>query len=109
MAKKSKRSTNNQSKASHTPGSENTSGIGRSMGKVIGCVALLAFVLMDELWMGIGVFTLVFAALYGIQVFAEKSKSWYSSLYLYTTLACGALAYAEYRYQVISNLLRLGK
>lgn len=108
MAKK--KSTGTQRKPETAkPGTQKTNSAGRSMGKVIGCVALLAFVLVDDLWMGIGIFALVFAALYVLQVFFEKSASWFASGYLYATLGCAALAVAEYQYQIVSRLISVGK
>ena len=108
MAKKRTNSTQRKPEAAK-PGAKKTNSAGRSIGKVIGCVALLAFVMVEDLWMGIGIFALVFAALYVMQVFFEKSASWFSSGYLYATLGCSALAWAEHQYQIITRLISFGK
>ena len=78
---------------------------GQNIGKVLGAACLLAFIIFDQLWIGILTCTLVFSALYIIQVFFEKSKSWYSSMFLYAALATALLAYLEYSSGVITRLM----
>ena len=83
----------------------NTSG--RNLGKMMGAVCLLVFICFDELWVGTLGCAIAFGVLYVMQVFFEKSKTWFSSVYLYATVATALLAYLEYSRQFISNLLGL--
>ena len=80
---------------------------GKKLGNMLGCACLLVFILFDELWLGTLACGIGFGIIFGIQVFHDKACKWYASPYLYTTLAVLALAYVEYAYRVISNLLNL--
>ena len=109
MAKK-----RNSSKASYKAPVSTSAGSkpqreGRKSGTILGVICLLAFVVIEQLWIAIAVSALVLGALYFLQVFGEKSASWYGSGYLYATIACAVLAYLEYSQQVITNLINLGK
>ena len=109
MAKK-----RNNTKASYTAPASTSAGSkpqqeGRKSGTILGVVCLLAFVVIEQLWIAIAVSALVLGALYFLQVFGEKSATWYGSGYLYATIACAVLAYLEYSQQIITNIINLGK
>ncbi len=75
------------------------------MGSIMGCCCLLMFIVFEELWIGTLAFALGFAVIFCIEVFYEKSKVWYASYNLYLTALCLALAYLEYVFGILSNLL----
>ncbi len=107
MAKKTKRPTPVQEvNPGANPYARNKS-YGRKLGNILGCLILLVFIYFDELWIGTLACALGFALIFGVQVFYEKSYKWYATPYLYATLLTLALAYAEFRYNFISNLLKL--
>lgn len=92
------------------PGADPNGGnmlLSRKMGNILGCVCLLMFILFKELWIGTLAFGIGFTAIFVLQVFLEKSKSWYTSWNLYAALVCYALAYMEYAYGLISNLMNV--
>ena len=106
MAKQTTR--NNKGKQAVTPGAQKQSSSGRNLGKVIGAMCLLVFIMAEQLWIATAACALAFAVLFVMQVFMEKSVSWYASGYLYATAACAVLAYLEFSSQFISRLLDLG-
>ena len=107
MAKKAKRSAPVQNvSVGADPYAKNNS-YGRNLGKILGCVCLLVFIMFDQLWIGTLACALAFAVIFAMQVFMEKSSSWFATPYFYATLACLALAYAEYSFGFLSNLLKL--
>lgn len=75
--------------------------------KLLGGVVLLAFILIEELWIVTLVGAAAFAAFLYLQVVVEKSRPWYTSPYLYAIFVCLVLAWLEYRNGLISNLLKL--
>lgn len=90
------------------PGADPNGGnmlLSRRMGTVLGGACLLMYILFDQLWIGTLAFGIGFAVIFGLQVFYEKSKKWYASFNLYAALVCFILAYAEYNYGFISNLM----
>ena len=92
------------------PGADPNGGnilLSRKMGNILGCVCLLMFILFEQLWIGTLAFGIGFTVIFALQVFIEKSKSWYTSWNLYAALACYGLAYLEYAYGLISNLMNL--
>ena len=80
--------------------------IGRRIGNMLGCACLLVFIVFDELWIGTLACALGFAVIFGIQVFYDRSVKWYASPNLYAALGCIALAYVEYAYNFLSNLMK---
>ena len=107
MAKKAKRP---QPVADVSPGAnpyENTKSTGRQLGNVLGCACLLMFILFDELWLGTLACAIAFGIIWGIQVFYDKVTKWNTSPYLYAMVLTLILAYLEYAYNIISNLLDL--
>ena len=108
MAKKVNRSPQT---ANVAPGADPNSGnpmLGRRMGTVLGCACLVVFILFEELWIGTLACALGFAIIFGLQVFLEKSKVWYTSMNLYAAIGCLILAYLEYSSGLISNLMKIG-
>ena len=105
MAKKVNRTTYTPEVA---PGADPNGGnvlLSRKMGNVMGCICLLVFILFKELWIGTLAFGIGFAVIFGLEVVYEKSKAWYASVNLYASLGSFALAYAEYAYGFLSNLM----
>ena len=108
MAKKSTRNVRPQEvKAGPDPNAGKATGAGKSLGSIVGCACLLAFIVFDQLWLAIACCALAFAVLYAMQVFLEKSVSWSESPYLYVTLLVGALAFVEYQFGLISRIFNL--
>ena len=105
MAKKAKRPTQTKTTATNTQ--PVASSAGRRMGNLLGGVCLLVYIVCKELWIGTLAFGLGFAVIWGLQVFLEKSHKWYTSPYFYSTLLTLALAWGEWQYAIISNLLNL--
>lgn len=114
MAKKSK-SSNQPHKstaksartASYSSYDKEKSAKSRNFSGFIGCVVLLAFIFFEELWIGTAVCACGFLVFFVLQVFVDKSHSWYTSPYLYFSLIVAVLAYLEYAQSLISNLLGL--
>ena len=109
MAKKAKRQTYTPDV---TPGADPNGGnalLSRRMGNIMGCACLLVFIMFKELWIGMLAFGIGFAIIYGLEVLVEKSGKWYTSSNLYLSLGSLALAYAEYAYQLLTNLMSFGK
>ena len=105
MAKKAKRPA---PVADVTPGASpyaDNSLLSRKMGTIMGCACLMVFILFKELWIGMLAFGIGFAVIFGLEVVYEKSKAWYASVNLYASLGSFALAYAEYAYGFLSNLM----
>jgi len=105
-----KKPTQTRPAQKHNPGAnpyQNNNSVGNNLGKMIGAVCLLVFIIFEQLWIGTLACALAFAVLYVMQVFVERSKTPFTSMYLYATAATALLAYLEYRYQIISNLLGL--
>ena len=75
--------------------------------KLLGGVVLLAFILIEELWIVTLIGAAAFAAFMYLQVVVEKSRPWYTSPYLYAIGVCLVLAWLEYQNGFISRLLRL--
>ena len=107
MAKKSKRVQPVQNVGVGADPYQKNNSFGRNLGKMMGAVCLLAFICFDQLWIATSVCALAFAVLFVIQVFVEKSRTVFASLYLYAAIGTALLAFAEFRYQVITNLLGL--
>ena len=103
MAKKANRTAPVQT----TNPYENNRSVGKRLGNLLGCACLLIFVMFDELWIGMLACGFSLAIIYGIQVFHDKTAKWYTSPYLYFTLVTLALAYAEYAYQLLTNLMTI--
>lgn len=82
--------------------------MGKKLGNVLGAVCLLVFIVFDELWIGTLSFALGFAVIWGVQVFQEKSHKWYTSPYLYATVISFVLAFAEFKYDFLTDLFKLG-
>ena len=80
--------------------------LSRKMGNILGCACLLVFIIFEELWIGSLSFAIGFTIIFGLEVFYEKSKTWYSSVNLYAALFCFALTYAEYAYGIVSNIMK---
>ena len=104
MAKKSNRNVKPQKVSTAPDPYAKSSG---NLGKMMGAVCLLAFICFEQLWIATLVCALAFGVLYVIQVFVEKSRTMFTSMYLYAAIGTAALAYVEYQYQFISNLLGL--
>ena len=79
--------------------------LSRRMGSIMGCCCLLVFILFDELWIGTLAFALGFAIIFCLEVFYEEAKKWYASYNLYCVFLCLVLAYVEYYYGFLSNLM----
>ena len=108
MAKKANRSVYVPDAA---PGADPNGGnvlLSRKMGTILGCACLLMFIIFDELWIGTLAFGIGFLIIFGIQVVYEKSKAWYASANLYASIACFVLAYVEFYYGFLTELMRLG-
>ena len=107
MAKKAKRPA---PAVEVTPGANPYAGssIGKRLGTVLGSIVLILFIVTDELWIGTLACALGFAVIYAMQVFVEKSKSWYGSIYLYAAILSAVLAWAEYTNGFVSNLMKIG-
>ena len=105
MAKKTKQNAPVQ----NTNPYENRNSAGKRLGNLMGCACLLVFALSEELWIGMLACAIGFAVIYGIQVFHDKTEKWYTSPYLYCTLVTLGLTYAEYTYQLLTNLMTFGK
>jgi len=89
------------------PGADPHSG-SKNLGKLLGPACFLMFIIFEHLWLSIFACTLVFMILFVLQVFFEKSSSWYNTPYLYATIATALLAYVEYSTNLITNILKLG-
>ena len=106
MAKKASRPV---TAAEVSPGANPYGGTGgKRLGTILGSIVLILFIVTDELWIGTLACALGFALIYGMQVFVEKSKAWYASIYLYAALISLGLAWAEYSSDFITNLMKLG-
>jgi len=108
MAKKAKRP---QPVADVTPGADPHAGnplLSRRMGTVLGCACMIVFIVFEELWIGTLACALGFAIIFGLQVFYDRTKAWYTSWNLYASVICIVLAYLEYSGGLISNIMKLG-
>jgi hypothetical protein len=105
MAKKAKRSAPVQEVSPGANPYDNRGISGRRLGMIMGSICLLVFIYFEQLWIGTLSCALAFLVLYVMQVFFEKSKAWYESIYLYATILALALAYGEFSTGFISNLL----
>ena len=108
MAKKVNRT---QPVVDMAPGADPHAGnpmLGRRMGTVLGCACMVVFIVFQELWIGTLACALGFGIIFGLQVFYEKSKVWYTSLNLYAAIGCLILAYLEYSSGLISKLMKIG-
>ena len=94
-----------------TPGAnphESNNPYGRKLGNILGAVCLLVFIIFDELWIGNLACAFGFAVIFFIQVFHLKTHKWYTSPYLYASILTFVLAYAEYRFDFLTELLKIG-
>lgn len=107
MAKKSNRSNASYKAPVSTSTGKKPTKEGQKIGMILGLICMFAFVVIDQLWISIGISALVLGCLYIMQVFFEKSAAWYGSGYLYASIACGILSYLEYSGQIITNLINL--
>ena len=105
MAKKAKY----PAPAQNTPAGANpyapAKSVGRRLGNLLGGVCLLVYVIFEELWIGTLAFGVGFAVIWALQVFQEKTHKWFASPYLYASILTLGLAYGEWQYHFISNLL----
>lgn len=108
MAKKVNRSVPAQNMAPGADPHTKSNSSGRLVGNMLGCACLIVFIIFDELWMGTLACALGFAIIFGIQVFHDSSVKWYASPNLYASLGCFVLAYVEYAYSFLSNLMKIG-
>lgn len=112
MAKKKQKSVQNvqpskikKTQASQHPQQSSNQAKSNMISRLIGCVCLLAFIFFEELWVGTLTCALAFTTFFVIQVFVEKSREWYASVNLYGAVFCFVLAYLEFQYHIISNLM----
>ena len=94
-----------------TPGADPNGGnvlLSRRMGTVLGCACLLVFILFENLWIGSLAFGIGFTIIFCLEVFYEKSRNLFRSFNFYGALICYILAYAEYAYGFMTNLMKIG-
>ena len=107
MAKKAKRPAPVQEVSPGANPYEGNKISGRRLGMIMGSICLLVFIWFEQMWIGILSCAVAFLVLYVMQVFFEKSRSWYGSIYLYATIAALALTYVEFSTGVISRILKV--
>ena len=104
MAKKSNRNVKpTQVSTAPDPYTKNSG----NLGKMMGAVCLLVFICFEQLWIGTLACALAFGVLCVIQVFVEKSRTLFTSAYLYAAAGTAVLAFLEWQNHFISNLLGL--
>ena len=82
--------------------------LSKRMGNVLGSACLIVFIIFGELWIGTLACALGFCIIFGLEVFYEKARNWYTSVNLYCALLCFVLAYVEYASGFLSNLFKIG-
>ena len=108
MAKKINRA---QPAADMAPGKDPHGGnpmLSSRMGTVLGCACLVVFILFKELWIGMLACGLGFGIIFGLQLYYDRSRAWYTSWNLYAAFGCLILAYLEYASGLLSNLMKIG-
>ena len=108
MAKKANRPQNVTNVA---PGADPNAGnalLSRRMGSILGCACLLVFIIFDELWLGTLAFAVGFTIIFALEVFYEKSRSLLRSFNFYGAVVCYLLAYLEYAYGFMTNVMKIG-
>ena len=93
-----------------SPGANPYGGVsnGKRLGTILGSICMILFIVFDELWVGTAACAACLGVLFVLQVFVEKSKVWYKSLYLYTFLLSAVMAWLEYSSGWISELMKIG-
>ena len=81
---------------------------GKRFGTVLGAICMIMFIVFDELWIGTAAGAVCLAILFVLQVFEEKSRVWYKSVYLYTFFLAVLLAWMEYSGGLVTDFMKIG-
>jgi hypothetical protein len=107
MAKKAKRPAPVKEMSPGKNPYEKSGNKGRRLGNLLGCACLLVFAVSEQFWIGLAACALCLGIIFGITVFHDKTSKWFASPFLYAMLGTIVLAYVEYEYQLLTNIMTL--